>query len=46
MANDMRYGGRNVNDRSRHRHFLGCAASDTMFQAAKKLALVNRFFHP
>lgn len=25
---------------------FGCVASDTMFQAAKKLALVNRFFHP
>ena len=24
----------------------GCAPSDTMFQAAKKLAAVNRFFHP
>lgn len=25
---------------------LGCAASNTMFQAAKKLAAVNHFFHP
>ena len=25
---------------------FGCAATDTMFQAAKKLAAVNRHFHP
>ncbi len=25
---------------------FGCVATDTMFQAAKKLAKVNRFFHP
>lgn len=25
---------------------FGCSPNDTMFQAAKKLAAVNRFFHP
>ena len=25
---------------------FGCVPTDTMFQAAKKLAVANRFFHP